>query len=77
MQLIISSNCKDYYLKARLITENDIIDHSQKDNPIIPYYQKNDIALYNEEKHLVYNYQYIKYESNNGIFLMIKHKAVE
>ena len=68
LQLIISSNCKDYYLRARLITENDIIDHSQKDNPIIPYYQKNDIALYNEEKHLVYNYQYIKYESNNGIF---------
>ena len=72
LQLIISSNCKDYYLKARLITENDIIAHSQKDNPFIPYYQKNDIALYNEEKHLVYNYQYIKYESNNGIFLMIK-----
>ena len=64
----LAAECENYFLIFSLITENDIIDHNKKDNPIVPYYQKNDIALKNEEKFAVYNYQYIKYESDNGIF---------
>ena len=51
-----------YLLTLRLLIENDFIDHN-----IVPYYQKNEISLSNEVKHLVFNYQYIKYESDNGI----------
>ena len=69
----ISSECQNYILNLRLITENDFIDHTKKDNPIVPYYQKNEYyAFRNDETNIEYNYQYIKYESDNGIFLMIK-----
>ena len=62
----ISAVCEDYTLIFNLVTENDFIDHNKKDNPIVPYYQKNKIVLDNEQKYAVYNYQYIKYESDNG-----------
>ena len=65
----ISSECQNYILNLRLITENDFIDHTKKDNPIVPYYQKNEYyAFRNDETNIEYNYQYIKYESDNGIF---------
>ena len=52
-----------------LVNENDFIDHTKKDNPIVPYYQKNEYLLFeDEQKDIDYNYQYIKYESDNGIF---------
>ena len=60
--------CSYNLLKFILITENDFIDHTKKDNPIVPYYQ-NDINLLLEDSdtNIEYNYQYIKYESDNGI----------
>ena len=64
----MTADCEDYMVNFKLVTENDFIDHNKKDNPIVPYYQKNDFSFENERKNLVYNYQYIKYESDNGIF---------
>ena len=59
--------CSYNLLKFILITENDFIDHTNKDNPIVPYYQKNEYTEYdNSETYLEYNYQYIKYETDNG-----------
>ena len=68
LKIRISSECENFHLYTSIITENDFIDHTKKDNPIIPYYQKNDLVLIDEIKSLVYNYQYIKYESDNGYF---------
>jgi len=73
IRLIINSNdfesdIKYFYLK--IITENDIIDHYNKENPIIPYYHYNEINIYNisEIISLKYGFQYINYESDTGIF---------
>ena len=65
---MISAECNCNFLNFRLITENDFIDHTKKDNPIVPYYQKNEYLLFRDsETNVEYNYQYIKYESDNGI----------
>ena len=70
---MISAECIFNIVNFRLITENDFIDHTKKDNPIAPYYQKNEYLLFRDsETNIEYNYQYIKYESDNGIFLAIK-----
>ena len=61
----ISAECEDYLMNFKLVTENDFIDHNDKDNPIVPYYQINDFGL-NKRVDIIYNYQYIKYESDNG-----------
>ena len=54
----LSAECQNYILTFTLITENDFIDHNNKDNPIVPYYQKNNyIAAKNQEKNLEFNYQ--------------------
>ena len=52
-----------------IITENDIMNSNDKNNPIVPYYYyfekvfvNNDIIFIN------YNYQYIKFDSDEGIF---------
>ena len=66
LQLRLTSECKDYYILFYLITENDFIDHTKKDNPIVPDYKVSGFVLENEKIDLVYNYQYIKYESDNG-----------
>ena len=69
----IYTECEDYYLKFELITQNDLIDHNKKDNPIIPYYKRNLYELRNGKKRFLnYNYQYIKYESDDGIFFSNK-----
>ena len=60
-----------------LVNENDIIDHTKKDNPIVPYYKQNEFSVNNEPLNLIYEYQYIKYESDNGFFLMIKKHLME
>ena len=62
----VTADCEDYLVNFKLVTENDFIDHTKKDNPIVPYYQKNDFSFKNEEKNIVFNYQYIKYESDDG-----------
>ena len=58
------------YFSLKIVTENDIIDHNNKENPIIPYYYYDTINIYNisEAITLKYNFQYIKYESDTGIF---------
>ena len=66
-KIYANAECEDYLTAFILVTENDIIDHTKKDNPIVPFYQKNDFSILNEEKKIIYNYQYIKYESDNGI----------
>ena len=73
IRLIIYSNQfrnepKSFSLK--IVTENDIIDHNNKENPIIPYYYSEIIFIYNisEVISLKYDFQYIRYESDTGIF---------
>ena len=68
----IESDCKDFLLDFKIITENDFIDHNKKDNPIIPYYQINKYHLDEERKFITYNYQYIKYESDDGFIFSNK-----
>ena len=66
--LKISSECKSFLLGLQLVTENDFIDHTKKDNPIVPHYQKNNYFIFGgQEIKIEYNYQYIKYESDNGM----------
>ena len=72
----ISSECKKYSVYFELVTENDFIDHNNKDNPIVPYYQINDFE-FNEPVDIIYNYQYIKYESDNGIIFKDKKQLME
>ena len=55
-----------------MVTQNDYIDHNKKDNPIVPHYKKNTFSLKNEKLFTVYNYQYIKYETDNGIIFTNK-----
>ena len=73
LQLIVylnESECNIQYFSLKIVTENDIIDHNNKDNPIIPYYYFDTINIFNisEAISLKYNFQYIKYESDTGIF---------
>ena len=76
LNIKIKSDCEDYILNFKLVTENDFIDHDQKDNPIVPFYKKIDFSLKNNEKKiLTHNYQYIKYESNEG-FLFDDKKII-
>ena len=63
-------NCSVDMFSLHIVTENDIINHNNKNNPIIPTYRY-DIIYYSDEKKLLmldYNFQYIKYESDDGIF---------
>jgi len=74
IRLIVYSKQYKYDLKSfslKIVTENDIIDHNNKENPIIPYIYSDTIFTYNisEVITLKYDYQYIKYESDTGIFL--------
>ena len=62
----IFGNCTNYIFNLKFVVENDFINHTKKDDPIVPYYQRYDLLL-NKEESLVFNYQYIKYESDNGI----------
>jgi len=73
IELIINSNdlnCDFKYFTLQIVTENDIIDHNNKENPTIPYYYFETINIYNisEGITLKYDFQYIKYESDTGIF---------
>ena len=69
LKIRIYSECEDYFLSFNLVTQNDLIAHNKKDNPIIPYYKRNLYDLNKDKKRFLnYNYQYIKYESDDGIF---------
>ena len=68
----LASQCTDNSMFITIVTQNDIIDHSKK-NPFVPNYQINNIYLQNmTNTYLVYNYQYIKYESDDGIIFSNK-----
>ena len=64
-----SSSCDDLYYTFNIITENDIIDHDNKKNPIIPQYYYFISSYYPKNQYVTLNYQfeYIKYESDNGL----------
>ena len=64
----LSSECKKFDLVFQLVTQNDLIDHSNKDNPIVPHYQMNNIMAQGLDRlYLTYNFQFIKYTTDNGI----------
>ena len=68
LNIELSAKCEKFTIIFQLVTQNDLIDHSNKDNPIVPHYQFNNIVLENTDKlYLVYNFQFIKYETDNGI----------
>ena len=74
IRLIIKKNEKDTNTKnyaIQIVTENDIISHNNKENPIIPYYYYNIINFYNYSETLFirYDFDYIKYESDTGFIL--------
>jgi len=73
LRLIIYSNEYDCNIKSlylKIVTENDIIDHNNKENPIIPYYYSETINIFNISNtvSIQYDFQYIKYESDTGTF---------
>ena len=50
--------CSYNLLKFILITENDFIDHTKKDNPIVPYYQNDAYLLLDDsDSNIEYKYQ--------------------
>ena len=68
LNLEIIADCQKFDLNFTLVTQNDFIDHENRYNPIIPYYQVNNMHLENSSNlYLVYDYQFIKYESENGV----------
>ena len=61
--------------KIEFLTGNDIIYHQNKTNPFIPYYRKDSFINYEPNKTLSlrYNYQYAKYESDDGILFQVNN----
>jgi len=64
IRLIIYSNESEIDIQSltlKIVTENDIIDHNNKENPIIPYYYFNIIDFFNisEIASIKYDFQYI------------------
>ena len=72
MEFSIKSTCKDYLLLFNLITQNDFLEHNNKDNPIVPYYQKHRIRTSNRPTNLIFYYNYIKYDSDDGFIFSNK-----
>ena len=64
------TNCPFERYLIEIITENDLINHENKINPFVPYYRRDTFRNYETNKilSLNYDYQYIKYESDNGLF---------
>ena len=50
LKIRIYSECEDYFLSFNLVTQNDLIAHNKKDNPIIPYYKRNLYDLNKDKK---------------------------
>ena len=53
-----------------ILTENDLLDNTNKENPISKYYNNEQInfAKFNYDINLIYEFQYIKYRTDNGVF---------
>ena len=59
----------DFYITIELITENDIIDHDNKTNPIVvSSYSYTGYYDYDEYFYIDYRFEYIRYETDNGYF---------
>ena len=63
------SNIDPFYL-IQIVSENDIINHKNKEDPCIQSYHFQNI--YSNENiqlfHIEYNYNYIRYDNDNGLF---------
>ena len=66
LQFELGSSCEKYILLFDLITQNDFIEHRNRINPLAPYYQKHRILTFSRPANLVINYNYIKYETDDG-----------
>jgi len=57
-------------IQAIIVSENDIINHSNRSNPIIKNFIRQITPNFNLEEYTTINYdmQYVKYESDNGLF---------
>ena len=75
LEFRIESDCENYVLAFNLITQNDFIEHNNKNNPIVPYYQKHRIRSNSNPTNLLFYYNYIKYESDDGIIFSNKKKT--
>ena len=54
------------------MTENDIFDHNNKNNPIIPLIYKYENHFFpNISIEIDYRLEFIKYETDNGCFFKI------
>ena len=53
-----------------ILTENDLLDNTNKENPISKYYNTEKIYFekFNYDINLNYEFQYIKYRTDNGVF---------
>ena len=67
---VFNDVCTNNHFYIELITENDIIDHYNLKNPIIPssYYYKSHRYGSNHFVSLEYNFEFIKYEDDKGYF---------
>ena len=63
-----SEDCNNFPSILSILTENDIINNNDKNNPIVPFYHFNEKSFYNNMVYIYYNYQYIKFDSDEGIF---------
>ena len=66
LQFELESSCENYILLFDLITQNDVIEHRNRINPLVPHYQKHRILIASRPANLVINYNYIKYETDDG-----------
>ena len=59
----------DYIFNIELITENDLFDHDNKSNPIIPsIYKYKNFFFPNTRVNIDYKLEFIRYETDNGYF---------
>jgi hypothetical protein len=56
---------------VEIITENDLIDHDNKTNPIIPHINRRLINSDHSYISIDYMFELIKYQTDNGYFLII------
>jgi len=63
-----AEDCDNYPSTLSILTENDIINNNDKNNPIVPFYHFNEKSFLNNMVEIYYNYQYIKFDSDEGIF---------
>ena len=61
---------REFFYSIEIVSENDAINHNNKNNPCVPYYQSKIINAYDyfELLEIEYTFNYIKYEMDNGYF---------